>query len=391
MDKIKVVFGGWYQRTTLHLTEIYDLFAFGKSELNLDKEKLKELHQALKFVSVSREAGYLEYIKAETDAGIKIRYYEDGLYILECEINDLSQIKSAKDKLIHYYATYLSPATSYIFSLGAPTPKILANIKTIHPTVINIISADDNKIEIDEAQFGKTYNKISTKDISVFKTPENIFVISKPQLEETGRELLEMQIFFREFKDQLQKYLNIHRNLWEEISNIKEQKQIKGNEVERVRSKLDSYQKTISLISNRINQMGTYVRTRSTIAKNVKVEDYLIKLFEFKFEALIDTLDYIKEIWKMTLDYLNSAVQNVVEIKNQSTTRGIQSLQLITSLGVVSGIIGYLSKNELPIITAKGAMYLVLIILITWAINYVITKIYRSKKYKVKFGDRASL
>lgn len=41
-EQYKVTYGGWFQRTTLHLSEIYDLFAHGYSNLHLDKEKLKQ-------------------------------------------------------------------------------------------------------------------------------------------------------------------------------------------------------------------------------------------------------------------------------------------------------------------------------------------------------------
>lgn len=390
MKKYKIIFGGWYQRTTLHLTEIYDLFALGKSDLPLDQIKLKELHDGLGIINISREAGYLEFIKAQTKGGIEIHYYEDGLYTLELQISDMNEVKSGQKKLEDYFNNNLSPATSYIFSLGAPTPKILANIKSSHPTAINIVVDKLSDFEIDQKEFGEIYSKIASKDMIVYKTPSYLFIVSNPKFASMASEITEMQIFFREFKDQLQKYLNIHRILWEEISQIKEQKSIKGNEVEKVRAHLDGYQKTIGLISNRINQMGLYIRTRAKIAKDVKIEDYLVRVFEFKFEVLSDTLEYIKEIWKMTMDYLMSAIQNVVEIKNQSTTRGIQSLQLITSLGVVAGIIGYLSKNELPKVTARGAMYFAIIIIITWGVNYIVTKLYKAKKYKVKFGERAS-
>ena len=223
--------------------------------------------------------------------------------------------------------------------------------------------------------------------MAVFKTPGYIFIVATSDLEKMSGDLVEMQIFFREFKDQLEKYLNIHRKIWEEISDIKEQKRIKGNEVELIRSKLDSYQKTISLISNRINQMGSYIRTRSSISKGLEIEDHLRSLFQFKFEVLTDTLDYIKEIWKMTSDYLNSAIQMIIEVKNQGTSRGIQSLQLITSIGVVSGIIGYLSRDELPKGTAFGAGYFAAIILATWLLNYLITTLYSNKKYNLKFGE----
>jgi hypothetical protein len=383
-EEFKVSFGGWYQRTTLHLTEIYNLFAFGSSTLALSKEKLLELQSALGLEKVTREAGYLEYVGATTKSGIDIRYYEDGLYILEIKSSDIG---GARKILEDYYNSALGPAISYIFSLGAPTPKILANIKAAHPTAVTSISENPVDFRLETEEFGEIYNKIVSPDLAVYKTPDYIFIISKPGNEETANVLVETQIFFREFKDQLQKYLDIHRKLWEEIADIKEKKSVKGTEIELMRSRLDSYQKTISLISNRINQMGAYAGTRSSISKNFKVDVYLMALFQFKFESLLDTLSYIKEIWKMTTDYLTSAIQNITEIQNQSAARGIQSLQLITSLGVVAGIIGYLSKNELPKITAIGAFYFFLIIAITWLINYAVSKIYKRKKYDLKIGE----
>jgi len=387
-SKFKITYGGWYQRTTLHLSEIYDLFALGKSNLDLSKDKLSEFREKFNFESVTREAGYFEFVKAKTKNGIEVRYYEDGLYILETELDALDRISEAKENLEDYFNQILSPATSYIFSLGAPTPKVLANIKTVHPVVVSVVQDDPETFKPAQNEFGSVYSTIKSEDIIVHKTPGYIFVVSSPKSEAVVSELVEMQIFFREFKDQLEKYLNIHRTLWEEISDIKEKRMLKGREVEPIRAKLDSYQKTISLISNRINQMGSYIRTRSSIAKGSSIEDHLKKLFEFKFEVLTDTLDYIKEIWKMTTDYLSSTIQNIVEIKNQGTSRGIQSLQVITSIGVVSGIIGYFSKNELPKFTALGALYFVLIIAVTWLVNYSISALYKNKRYTLKFSER---
>ncbi len=385
-DSYKITYGGWYQRTTLHLSEIYDLFARGISRLDLSKKKLKELHEALRLDSVSREAGYLEFVKARTTDGIDIRYYEDGLYVLEADSKDITETKK---KLEDYFENSISPAISFIFSLGAPTPKVLANIKTTHPTVLSLISDDQESFKV-PSEYGEVYSHISSEGMSVYKTPESIFVVSDSKSANLVPGLVEMQIFFREFKDQLEKYLNIHRSIWEEIADIKERHVIKGNEVEDLRSRLDSYQKTVSLIGNRINQMGAYVRTRASISKNLAVEQQLVMLFQFKFEVLTDTLDYIKELWKMTVDYLMQATGVVIEVKNQGTARGIQSLQLITSIGVVSGVIGYFSRNELPRFTAIGAVYFALIIVVTWVINRTVTQIYTRKKYQLRFSERVS-
>ncbi len=387
--QLRVTYGGWYQRTTLHLSEVHFLFSDGDSHLHLSKEKLKKLHKALKLKHVSREPGYFEYVRAVTDSGIEIRYYEDGLYTLEIITNNKEDIDKTHQILEDYYQNKLRPALSYIFSRGAPTPKKLANIKTVHPVVISFRESKNSNFKIDTETFGEVYSKISSDALTVYKTSKYIFISASIDSTKSLVDLIGMQIFFREFKDQLEKYLDIHRTIWEEISNIKEAKVIQGKDVENLRGKLDTYQKTISLISNRINQMGAYVSTRSSIAKNLNIDKDLIMLFEYKFETLTDTLTYIKEIWKMTSDYLSSAIANMVEIKNQSTSNNLKSLQTITSIGVISGVLGYLSASKLPSISFSGLIYFLILFGMTWLMNYVIVRKYQNKQYSLKFGDRA--
>lgn len=384
----KITFGGWYQRTTLHLTEIYEFLANQSSKLPLSKPKLELFHKLLSLKNVTREVGYLEYIKAVTHQGIEIRYFEDGLYILEIDSLD---IKGDQHILQDYFDNIFHKAISYLFSLGAPTPKVLANIKTTHPIVVNLSLADPEKFTINQEEFGVVYSKITSADTTVYKTPSHIFIVVKAGVRQTlVRELVEMQIFFREFKDQLEKYLNIHRKVWEEISVLKERRQILGHEVEKVRRQLDSYQKTVSLINNRINQMNAYVHTRSSIAKNLQLEQHLITLYQYKFEVLLNTLDYIKEIWKMTTDYVIQAIAVITDIENQSTNNSLIALRIVTTLGAIAAVFGYLSKESLPVFTGPGWIYLGLVILITLIVNYLITSIFKYLRYKLKFTETAS-
>ena len=104
---MKVYFGGWYQRTTLHLTELYDLFAFGKSQLSLIPEKLTSLKSDLDFNTVERQYDFLEYILAKTNSGITLKYYEDGLYVLETETDN---IQAGQALLEDYSNNKLNPA-----------------------------------------------------------------------------------------------------------------------------------------------------------------------------------------------------------------------------------------------------------------------------------------
>ena len=210
MSAQKIVYGGWYQRTTLHLTEVYGFLADNFSKLDLSKEKLTELRTNLNLVEVTREVGYLEFVKAKTKNGIEIRYYEDGLYILELESDD---IKKTQNLLEEYFKNFFNPAINYIFSLGAPTPKVLANIESVHPTAIGVKVEKLTDFKIDK-KYGDIYSEVESSNIKVYKTTDYIFVVSTGS-EDKIQNIIETQIFFREFKDQLEKYLNIHRNLWE--------------------------------------------------------------------------------------------------------------------------------------------------------------------------------
>ena len=48
-----IYIGGWFQRTMLQLTEIYDFVRDCDSRLKLDKAKLKRLHDALEIESMN--------------------------------------------------------------------------------------------------------------------------------------------------------------------------------------------------------------------------------------------------------------------------------------------------------------------------------------------------
>ncbi len=382
--RYKFYYGGWYQRTTLHLSEIYGFLHNGYTELPLNKEKLNRNLELLDLNKVERKNDYLEFILASNTDGIDIKYFEDGLYVLETESNE---IEAGKEKLESYFSEKFNPAISYLFSLGAPTPKILANIKQSHPLVVVVESKTHSKYEVDKKMFGDVYSVVDSKKFTVYKTPNYIVIAVDPNSTQEVTNLVCMQIFFREFKDQLEKYLNIHRKIWEDITLIKDSGSIKGSQIVKNRMKLDSYDRSISLINNRINQMGTYVKTRQSISKDLGIEDHLTKVFDYKFETLVNTLSYIKEIWAMTRDYVKNVISILSDIENQSLNNSIKSLQIITSIGVVSGILGYLSKNELPRITSAGFEYLILLLLSTFIINFLIVSYYRNIKYKIKISD----
>ncbi len=383
-----ITLGGWYQRTTLHLTEIFEFFSSAKSKLNLNPKTLQDYHQKLGLKEVAREAGYLEYVQAQTKNGLEIRYFEDGLYVLTLNGRDLNRLRQKQAQLEDYFGNCFEPAVAYIFSLGAPTPKILANIKTSHPIVVNLYQRTGTTFKVNTRLFGQIYSQIESEQFNVYKTLSHIFILSKTNDEKASPNLTEMQIFFREFKDQLEKYLQIHRQIWEEIAKTKERKFVRGGEVVEIRNNLDAYQKTVGLISSRLNQMSSYVATRQSIAKNLNLEKELDHVFQYKFETLIDTHRYIRELWEMTKNYLENAIKLVVEIQTQSTNASVQSLRTITTVGTIALMTTWLSRDKFPYLTTAGLLYFLILLVLTWLVNHFVYKAYQNRKYKLTFGER---
>jgi hypothetical protein len=379
----RIYIGGWFQRTILHLTEIWKFMKFGASEIDFPKEELEKYRQLLKIKDLNWKSGPLDCIEVKTKKGISYRIYEDGLIILEKKFVSLKEdFKTIKT----YYDNRLSKTLSYIFSKGAPVPKELANIKTILPYIVTMTGATKDEME---KIFKDSKEKISTivstpnEEVQVYRSM-GIILINNIEDEKLTQEIIESQIFFREFKSQLERYLMIHRIIWEKIERIKERGKIKGTEIDELRAELSKYQKTITLIGARIDQMDAYVQTRQKITDSEKIAHYLKPLFQFKFEILLDTHSYIKNLWKMTTDYLNSAIEIFNELQAKRTQNTIASLQLITAIGVMAIIVTNMSRETWPKLTSLGAVYIVILLALAWVLNFSISTLYKNRKYSVK-------
>ena len=178
IDKIYV--GGWFQRTTLQLSEIYDFVRDGTSELQLDKKKLVKLHNDLEMKEIEYGVDGLEYIMITTQDDIHIKIFEDGLIVLnDGNVNEFSLFKDI-DSLADYYENKLSPAISYLFSLGAPVPKELANIETVFPYFIVLNKATKENIQALLSRTDKQkYFEFSNKNYDVVRGDKYYFINSK--------------------------------------------------------------------------------------------------------------------------------------------------------------------------------------------------------------------
>lgn len=378
-----VYVGGWFQRTMLQLSEIYDFLRECKTQLDLDQEKLNEYRKNLGIGKLDYGVAGEEYVKFTTAENITVKVFEDGLIVLNNQNVSEDTLFADIDKVTDYYENKLSPAFSYLFSLGAPVPKELANIETVYPYFIVCDNADKKDMsELLSRTEKQKYFEFENENYDVVRGDKYYFINNKKQSNDNIERYIEEQIFIREFKGQLHRYLNLHRIIWEKIDSVKENVNVKGSEIVKFTSKLEGYAKTINLIEGRINQMSTYISTREKIAKSDNDLSEFLAISGYRYETLRDTLDYIKYLWTMTKNYVSSAQKLFDGIKQDVTSKSVDSLTIVTSMSAGASIIGLLTETA-PEFTIFGVIYFFILALLGWSSTRILGAISKKRKYEV--------
>ena len=378
-----VYVGGWFQRTMLQLSEIYDFLRDCKTRLNLDTNKLNEFRKGLEIGRIDYGVAGEEYVEFTTALNIRVKIFEDGLIILNNQLVSEDTLFADIDHATDYYEKRLSPAINYLFSLGAPVPKELADIETIYPYFIVCENATKEEMEslISRTEKQK-YFEFNNEKYDVTRGDKYYFINNKSQTIGNIERYIEEQIFIREYKGQLHSYLNLHRIIWEKIDKVKENARVKGSDIVKFNSKLEGYAKTINLIDGRINQMSTYLPTREKIAKGDKELAEFLAISGYRYETLKDTLDYIKSLWTMTKNYVVSAQKLFNDLQSDITNKSISNLTIVTSMGVGASLIDLFTSSR-PSLSLFGIIYFFTLAIIGWCVNKIMSVIAKNRIYEV--------
>lgn len=379
--------GGWFQRTMLQLSEIYDFLRTGESQLKLNKKKLLELRKSLDIGSVEYGVAGEEFISFTTSELLRIKVFEDGLIVVGSDNVSEATLFSDVEHLKDYYEQKLSPAINYIFSLGAPVPKELAHIENIFPYFVVCDNATREDIaELLSKTERQKYFEFDNKNYSVLRGDKYYFINNKKTSKAKIERYIEEQIFIREFKGQLHRYLNLHRIIWEKIDAVKDRAKVRGSDVVKFSAKLEGYAKTVTLIDGRIRQMSTYIATRERIAKQDKELEDFLAISGFRYETLRNTLEYIKDLWDMTRNYVNSAQKLFDGIKQDVTSSSINSLTIVTSMSAGAAILDLFTESE-PSFTSFGFVYFFVLALVGWVATKLLSWIAQKRKYEISDID----
>lgn len=383
----EIYIGGWFQRTMLQLSEIYDFLRDGTSQLKLNKRKLTELHDNLGIGSIEYGVQGEEFISIMTSDQIRVKIFEDGLIVLGTDQVSEETMFADIENLKNYYEEKLSPAINYIFSLGAPVPKELAHIENIYPY---FVVCDNAKREDIAALLARTerqkYFEFDNKTYSVLRGDKYYFINNKKSAPEMIERYVEEQVFIREFKGQLHRYLNMHRIIWEKIDDVKDRAKVKGKDIIKFSSKLESYKKTVTLIGGRIDQMSTYISTREKIAKEDQDLADFLAISGYRYETLRDTLQYIKDLWRMTTQYVDSAQKLFDGIKQDVTSSSIDSLTIVTSMSAGAAILSLFTESE-PEFTTFGFIYFFVLAFVGWAATKLLSYVAHRRKYEISDAE----
>ena len=378
-----IYIGGWFQRTMLQLSEIYDFLRDCKSELKLDSKKLNEHRKNLQIGNIEYGVSGEEFIYFTTGVGINVKIFEDGLIILNSKNITEDYLFSDIDKVQDYYENSLSPALNYLFSLGAPVPKELAGIKNVYPYFIVCDKATQEQMQDLLVKTEKQkYFEFKNDKYNVIRGDKYYFINNKSKSNDEIERYIEEQVFIREFKGQLHRYLNIHRIIWEKIDEVKEHAKVKGSDIVKFTTKLEGYAKTINLIDGRIKQMSTYIPTREKIAKSDTELAEFLEISGYRYETLRDTLQYIQYLWGMTQNYVSAAQKQFESIKSDVTSKSVDSLTIVTSMSAGAALLD-LFTDSAPTFTLFGFVYFFILALIGWGSQKLLNYISNKQKYDV--------
>lgn len=226
------------------------------------------------------------------------------------------------------------------------------------------------------------YFEFSSEKYDVVRGDKYYFINNKKQSSWKYWTLYWITSFYREFKGQLHRYLNIHRIIWEKIDNIKDKVNVKGSEIVKFTTKLEGYSKTVNLIDGRINQMSTYISTREKIVKADPELTEFLAISGYRYETLRDTLNYIQYLWDMTQTHLNQAKSLFSEIKSDVTNSSVSNLTVVTSMSAGASLLGLLNES-LPTVNLMGFVYFLILALIGWISTKILSFIGKQRKYEV--------
>lgn len=337
----KIYLGIWFPRTSIHLKEIYRFLKYKETLPFLNDVSAEGYWKNLDVKEADYYEGeYFDFLVAKSKE-VKTIFTEDGVIVNEIKVG--WDVKKELTNLQDFYLKKLSPALSFLFSMGAPIPKDLTKVEETHPAyLVGKDLTDKNVFNLLKIFDDHILSKTFDSKLEIFNGEKITIINIKKKIKKEDdylNELIQNLIFFREFEKQLANYLHIHRTIWEKISVIRDSQSIYFKDIKKSRDELLDILETLSFVKARLRQMRDILKGRErSIDKELK--KHLISLGCERFSLYSSDVDYIENLWQSTIDYANSALGLINSVFEENTQKELNALRFMTLLGVIVGFFG---------------------------------------------------
>jgi len=286
------------------------------------------------------EGEYFDFLVAKSK-NIKTVFTEDGVIVNEISVG--WDVKKELSRLHDFYIKKLSPALSFLFSMGAPIPKDLTRVEETYPAyLVGKDLKDKNVFDLLKIFDDHILSKTSDSKLDIFNGEKITIINIKKKIKNEDdylNELIQNLVFFREFEKHLSNYLHIHRTIWEKISVIRDSQSIYFKDIKKSRDDLLDILETLSFVKARLRQMRDILKGRER-SIDEELKKHLISLGCERFSLYSSDVDYIENLWQSTIDYASSALGLINSVFEENTQKELKALRFLTLLGVIVGFFG---------------------------------------------------
>lgn len=379
----KIYIGTWFQRTNLHLREFLYFLETGKSKLDLEQDKLTSFHKKLSPKKVHwKEREIFDSVDAQFN-NIEMLFFEDGLILFKKNYQNLKKDFQALKEL---YEKKFSPAVSYLYSLGAPLPKRLAETELILPYIIVVSETEKEEVKGLFSEVKDSLQSVVDAPVASLYYGNKVFILNVKEFQKEKfqiEEIIKYFIFFREFSAQLNGYLQAHRDIWEEVSEIRAKPVLRFRNFPETRNSLMRIKQTLSFVEARLTQMENFITIRQARAKEKGLEEILRSLSIYQFDTLANAYHYMASLWKMTQDYANSTFDLLSMFYQENVQREVDALKLVTIVSVMATFFRLSSMTDYNLLHPQFLGSIVLIFIFAAIFYFGMRYWFRSRKFEL--------
>jgi hypothetical protein len=307
MEVTSIITGSWFPRTKIHIKEYDRFLKTGTSHLPLEPEKLAKLREALDPKDVSYNGARFDFVRA-TLKGAEVTYYEDGLLLLSRRPG--SDIAGSIAELRALYEKDLAPTLAYLYSLGSPMLSQRIPHTGTRPLIITVKDASDKDVDGLVRGLNDAVHYVARQErISVHFADRHIIVAHDGGDDEISRMAVQSFILFREYEHKLQHFLDLHRSVWESISDIHGKNPLRIRDLPGIRDHLIDFKRDLAVSKTRLGQMSSYLPARKREVDELGLEQAMRDIEAYRFEKAEAASSYMQELWHMLADYIESTVQ----------------------------------------------------------------------------------